>query len=315
VALTDGSGTIYEPQGLDLQFLVGLFQAGKPISFYPPEKLSPGAILLDKFSKRAATPFAQQTLCWKKLANGQLVEEWMSGGEMNSLLRNNVHQTTADIFIPAGGRPRTLNENNIQEFLDKSGKPTAKAIVEGANLYLTPRARSTLEKLGVLIIQDSSANKTGVICSSFEILCGLALGEKEFMAHKGVLVNEILERLKECAANEANLLFRTHQATGEPLTEISARISKKINLYTYQLLDFLTPQTLDLDPETPLMRCFFSYCLPTLREHFRKELLREIPDIHKKAIIACHLGAQLVYSKGLSWHPTVVDVLPILLSQ
>ena len=78
---------------------------------------------------------------------------------MNHLLRTHVHQVKADVFIPGGGRPRTLNENNYRDFLDAAGKPTSKAIVEGGNLYLTPAARRSLEKLGVIVIKDSSANK------------------------------------------------------------------------------------------------------------------------------------------------------------
>ena len=62
-----------------------------------------------------------------------------------------------------------------------------------------------------------------------------------------------------------------------------------------------------------LLHTFLSYCLPTLREKFTKDLLHKIPEHHKKAIIACHIAAQLVYKRGLGWEPTVVDVLPILL--
>lgn len=312
LALIDASGTIYDPQGLDLHMLAELFHQGRPIKYYPPEKLSEGGFLLDKNAKRHQTAFAQQTLCWKNM-DGNLIEDWMSGGEMNHLLRYNVHQTKADIFIPAGGRPRTLNAGNIKEFMDETGKPTARAIVEGANLYLTPGARNILEKLGVLIIKDSSANKTGVICSSFEVLCGLALGDEKFLANKNLLLKEILDRLKQCALNEANLLLSTHRMSKEPLTDISEDLSKKINLYTYQLLDYLTPLPLNNDPNDALMRCFFDYCLPTLRTLFKEELLREIPDSHKKAIIASHLGSQLVYDKGLEWEPSVIDVLPLLL--
>ena len=114
-------------------------------------------------------------------------EDWLSGNEMNHLLRHNVHQVKADVFIPGGGRPRTLNENNFKDFLDETGKPTAKAIIEGANLYLTPWARRSLEKIGVIIIKDSSANKGGVICSSFEVLASLALSEEEFIKEKPLL--------------------------------------------------------------------------------------------------------------------------------
>lgn len=312
VALTDVSGSIYDPEGLDLPILVELFRQARPIRYYPPENLNNGGFLLDKQAKRSQEAFVQQTLCWRK-KEGVLHEEWLSGSEMNYLWRNNVHQVKADVFIPAGGRPRTLSESTVNDFLDATGRPTAMAIIEGANLYLTPRARRTLEKLGVLIIKDSSANKTGVICSSFEVLCGLALGDEKFLRNKPVLVKEILERLRQCAANEADLLLRTHEETGDYLTDISAIISERINLFTYQLLDYLDPLPLSKDPNDPLMKCFFDYCLPTLRDRFKEELLREIPDHHKKAIIACHIGAQTVYKKGLSWWPSIVDVFPVLL--
>ena len=39
---------------------------------------------------------------------------------------------------PAAGRPRTLGDTNYKDFLDETGKPTARGIIEGANLYLTP---------------------------------------------------------------------------------------------------------------------------------------------------------------------------------
>lgn len=314
LALTDVSGTINDPLGLDLSLLVQLFKQGKPIRYYPPEKLNEGGFLLDKHSQRNPTPYVTQTLCWRK-QQGKVVEDWISGNDMNALLRNNVHQTKVDIFIPSGGRPRTLNQNNIHEFLDETGKPTARAIVEGANLYLTPPARRFLEELGVLVIKDSSANKTGVICSSFEVLSGLTLGDERFMENKNQLVKEILERLKKCAKNEADLLLRTHDQTGDYLTDISEKISEKIINLTYVLLDYLDTITLSKDLNDPLVQCFLNYCLPTLREKYSKELLSEIPEHHKKAIIASHLSAQLIYRRGLDWSPSIIDILPVILEQ
>lgn len=312
IALTDISGTIYDPQGLDLNILVDFFRTTRSIRHYPPQKLSNGGFLVDKQTKRYQTPLVQQTLCWR-CENGGLHEDWLSGSDMNHLLRSNVHQTHADIFIPAGGRPRTLNDTNYMEFLDETGKPTSKAIIEGANLYLTPKARRALEEKGVLIIKDSSANKTGVICSSFEVLSGLTLGDEKFLENKQQLVKEIKERLQKCAMNEANLLLRTHKETGEYLTEISDHISFRINLFTDQLLGFLENVTLSNDPKDPLVHCFLDYCLPVLRNNYQAELLQEIPPQHKKAIIACHIAAQIVYSRGLSWLPSIVDILPMIL--
>ncbi|MBA3957395.1 MAG: NAD-glutamate dehydrogenase [Parachlamydiaceae bacterium] len=311
IALTDVSGTIFEPQGLDLQVLVQLFLQERSIRFYPPQKLTEGGFLVDKFTKRHQTTLVQQTLCWRK-QNGKLEQDWLTGNEMHHLLRHNVHRTSADIFIPAGGRPRTLNETNYEEFLDATGKPTAKAIVEGANLYVSPKARRELEKRGALIIKDSSANKTGVICSSFEVLCGLTLGDERFLEYKPALVEEILERLRECAANEADLLLRTRRETEESLTEISDQISQRINLFTDQLLEYLEHVDLVDSSKDFLTHSFFNYCLSTLSQQFRNELMQEIPDSHKKAIIACHIAAKLVYERGLTWSPSIVDILPML---
>ncbi len=314
LALTDVTGTINDPQGLDLAVLAELFKKGEAIKHYPPEKLHIGGFLLDKTTKKSPTPFVQQTLCWRN-HNGTIIQDWISGSDMNHLLRNNVHQTPTTIFIPSGGRPRTLNESNYRDFLDEKGKPTSKAIIEGANLYLTPEARRNLENLGVLIIKDSSANKGGVICSSFEVLSGLTLGDDLFFENKNEIVDEILERIRQCALNEARLLLRTHKNTGEFLTEISDQISNHINQFTYHLLDYLDKITLSQDPADPAIKCFLNYCLPLLRTNYQNLLLKEIPDHHKKAIISRHIASNLVYKKGLTWSPTVVDIFPVLIAQ
>lgn len=314
LALTDVSGTIYDPKGLDLPTLVEMFKQGRSIRFYPPQKLNEGGFLVDKMTKRHQTALAQQTLCWRKKED-KLEEDWLSGSDMNYLLRHNVHQVPTDVFIPSGGRPRTLNESNYEDYLDPTGKPTSRAIVEGANLYLTPFARRALENLGVLVIKDSSANKTGVICSSFEVLSGLTLGDELFIANKEHLIQEILERLKVCASREANLLLNTHKETDDYLTDISDRISKRINQFTDQLLDYLESAPLSSDPRDPLIQSFLNYCLPTLRLHYQERLIKEIPQAHKKAIIACYIACNLVYNKGLSWFPTIVDILPVFLEQ
>jgi len=310
LALTDVSGTIFDPKGLDLKEMVDLFHKALPIRHYPPEKLSEGGFLLDLRTKREEKAYAQQTLCWTKV-DGKLIEAWLSGNEMNHLYRNNIHQVKADVFIPGGGRPRTLNEANYQTYLDETGKPTSKAIVEGANLYLTPGARRALEKLGVLILKDSSCNKGGVICSSFEVLAGLCMSEADFLQHKIQYVKEVLAIIGKASLNEALLLLDTHAKTGNYLTDISEKISERINKYKYQLLDYLISIDLPRDPKDPLMRSLFLYCPPLLRTKYWKGVL-SLPEIHKKAIISCYLASHLVYSRGLEWSPNIADILPTL---
>lgn len=311
LAITDVSGTIFDPVGLDLALLAKMFHEVKPISFYPPEKLNEGGFLLDLNTKRELKAYAQQTLCSHK-TGGKVVEEWLSGNEMNHLFRHSLHKIKTDIFIPGGGRPRTLNEQNYTDFLDETGKPSSKAIIEGANLYLTPQARRALEKLGVLIIKDSSANKGGVICSSFEVLTGLILSDKEFLEEKPKLMPEILEIIQQKARDEGQLLLTTHATTNAFLTDISEWISSKINTYKYQLLDYLEKIQLSNDPGNPLIRCLLRYCPPLLRTKYPERILTQIPDIHKKAIISTYIASKLVYSQGIDWSPTIVDILPLI---
>lgn len=313
VALTDGTGTIRDEAGLNLTILKDLFEQKKGISYYPPEMLSPDGFLVNRLVNRHPSAYIQETLCCRKMGD-QLVEEWLSGSDTNHHLRFNVHQTKADVFIPAGGRPRTLNETNIKDFLDPTGTPTSQAIIEGANLYLNQAARRFLEEKGVLIIKDSSANKGGVICSSFEVLCGLTLNDETYIKNKELLVAEILEKVKLYSNHEAELLLRTHKETGEFLTSISERISDNINQYTYQLLDHLDLLPFPTDPNDPMVKTFLSHNLPLLHQEFTPELLSEIPDHHKKAIVARYIASSMVYKKGLSWSPSIVDILPLILS-
>ena len=101
-------------------------------------------------------------------------------------MRNTMHnRVKADAFIPAGGRPNTVDINNWEQFLDEEGKPTSGLIVEGANLFITAEARQKLfEEAGVTVVKDSSANKAGVICSSYEICAAMLLSEQEFLDNK-----------------------------------------------------------------------------------------------------------------------------------
>ena len=310
LALTDISGTIFDPNGLDLKEMADLCHKGLPIRDYPAEKLSDGGFLLDLRSKREQTAYAEQTLC-KRKKEGKLIEDWLAGNEMNHLFRGNVHQVKADVFITGGGRPRTLNETNYKSFLDETGKPTSKAIVEGANLYLTPAARQALEKLGTLIIKDSSCNKGGVICSSFEVLGSLCLTEEEFIKEKPQYVKEVLDAIGKAARSEAKLLLSTFQATGKPMTEVSDQISERINLFKYQLLDHFETIDLPKDPKHFLIRCLLHYCPQLLQKHYEERILA-MPELHKKAVIAVYIAARLVYNRGLQWTPTLANVLATL---
>merc|ERR1719482_2628867 len=127
------------------------------------------------------------------------------------MMRNTMYnRVQSDVFVPAGGRPGTVHSGNWQNFLDAgTGSPSSSLIVEGANIFLTPEARTKLfDEAGVVIVKDSSANKCGVITSSYEICSSMLLDESEFLEIKDELVEDVLARLRELARMEADLLFR-----------------------------------------------------------------------------------------------------------
>ncbi len=307
VATIDVSGTLFDPEGVDLSITYQLFRESRPIRFYPAERLSEGGYLLDTTQRQKQGSYQEEALLMHK-QGGKLISRWISGNEMNHLLRTTVHQAKAEIFIPGGGRPFTLNEENYQEFLDKEGKATSKAIVEGGNLYLSPGARRKLEQLGVIIIKDSSANKGGVICSSYEVLSNLVLSETEFAQEKSELVKEIIAIIEARSAEEAKLLLSMHGSAF--LTDISDQISERINLYTDEIYGYLEKIKLSQDKQDPLMELLFQHLPPLLRKKYADQVVEKLPDLHKKAIIACSLAQRIVYKKGISWSPSIVDMLP-----
>ena len=75
---------------------------------------------------------------------------------------------TSSFPAAAGPRPSTRTTGSASCCAD--GTPSSKAIIEGANSFITPAARLELQKKGVIVMRDASANKCGVISSSYEII-------------------------------------------------------------------------------------------------------------------------------------------------
>ena len=62
--------------------------------------------------------------------------------------------------------------------------------MEGANLFVTDEARQLLfDEAGVIIVKDSSANKAGVITSSYGICAAMLINEEEFYQDKPQIVS------------------------------------------------------------------------------------------------------------------------------
>ncbi len=275
LTMADGHGCAYDSKGLDHGELTRLIMEELPITDFDAGRLSGG----DAFVLPADTP-------------------------ENVKRRNTLHNMVrADLFIPSGGRPETINMKNWHAFIHADGTPAARAVVEGANIFISPEARDKLQEHGVLIVHGSSANKTGVICSSYEILAGLALGEKRFMSIKKRYVAEVLSILEIRARDEGRLMLREHRSHGGnvPLTQITLQLSKEINTVTDAFNEALCQQNTPVADDPELAELYLSYCPAVLREKFREEMLRNVPRRHQYALVAAHAASRIVYAEGVGW--------------
>jgi len=276
VAIADGFGAAYDPDGLKWPELLRLFKEGKAISEFNPKLLS------------AST------------------ESFVIKADNNERIRvrNEVcARKYADIFIPAGGRPYSVNDNNWKTFVGEDGKPTVRAIVEGANIFFTPGAREKLQEQGILQIKDSSANKTGVICSSYEIIASLILAPLEFKKIKERYVKEVIDILRIKADQEAKLLFREYANFDghKTLVELSLEISKEINEVTDALLEEFGQNQKEMLADGLFQSLVYKHCPPILVDKFRDRILTKMPPAHQIAIVSAYIASYIVYREGLGW--------------
>jgi len=208
----------------------------------------------------------------------------------------------ADLFIPAGGRPETVDGSNWRRFFPEEGDPTTRLIVEGANSFLTPEARLALQEKGVVILRDASANKCGVISSSYEIIANLLLSEKEFFAHKEEYVAGVLEILEKRASDEAELIFRRYRAAGGkvPYTEISGALSREINDWYARIFAYFQGKP-DLTLREPFRRVLLAHLPALVRKtpRFRVRVRNLLPK-YRAAILAAEIAATIVYRDGFT---------------
>eukprot|EP00494_Astrolonche_serrata_P026827 UN27090 len=145
------------------------------------------------------------------------------------------------------------------EFLDDKGKPTSKLITEAANIFITDEARNNLVKSGAMILKDSSANKCGVICSSYEIMASMMISPELFLEIKNDFVEDVLTRLRELALREVELLFREFNiAKGISLPEMSSKVSDCMN----QASDAIVEQLEELPNTDEVLIQFAKHMLP-----------------------------------------------------
>ncbi len=297
IGIVDGSGVLYDPDGLDRPELVRLAKARLMCDSFDTSKLGSKGFFVSISDKETTLP------------DGTVVHN----GED---FRNHFHLThfmTADLFVPCGGRPGAFTAANWKSLLDDGGKPRIPIIVEGANLFITHEARLQLEKAGVILFKDASTNKGGVTSSSLEVYAGLALNDEQWEKEMSVedgheespfrqkLVKQIVERIRDNARKEFELLWAEHNRAGTSFTELSDTVSANIN----RIADAVRSSSL-LDDDNLRSALLKRYTPSVLQELVSvAEIEQRVPRNYRDAIIAAAIGSDFVYTYGL--HSTEVD--------
>lgn len=277
VGIADGSGSAECSEGLDHVELLRLVEESQPIA---------------EFNEN----------CLAGTGTVASIEE-ADGVRLRNTLHNRI---VADAFLPCGGRPNTIHEGNWSEFLLEDGRPSSSLVVEGANLFLTPEARDALHDAGCLIFKDSSANKCGVICSSFEIIASMLLSTEEFLAIKSQFVEEVLEKLRLLARQEAELLTRIYV---QQRTLSMPHLSKKISEVIIRTADAIenSLDELEQDDMDRLTHLIDDHLPPILVKTAGERLMTVTPPPYLRWIMAKSLAAHMVYREGYSSLESIPD--------
>jgi glutamate dehydrogenase len=281
VGICDASATLEDPDGLDLETLCDMVRSNKPLAAFDREKL------------------------------GARGDHWGVDTEEGLERRNTMPlRVQADVFVPGGGRPASINEGNWRQFLRPDGQgASSQLVVEGANLFLTPQARQHLfEEAGAVVIKDSSANKCGVITSSYEILLSMMFEKDEFIRLKPQLVEDVVERFKHMARAEAQLLFSEKaQRPGMSLPDISTELSNAITRTHDALEAKLRAMTEKELAAQDHFRDVLLDHLPSSAHAHQERLFTHVPLNYRLAAVAANLASNIVYSEGTSFITQVPD--------
>lgn len=290
IAVIDGSGVLYDPSGIDREELERLAALRLPVSGFERGRLGAGGFLVTVDQRDVALP------------GGRAVESGLA-------LRNEFHLEPllkADLFVPCGGRPNSVNISNVRQMLDAEGKPRFRIIVEGANLFFTQPARRELERAGVVLFKDASANKGGVTSSSLEVLAALLLTEAQYREHMEIqydepsefyrrYVRQVQKRIEENADQEFSCIWEEHERGGKPRADLTDLISEKIN----RLTDEIQASALATAPRVR-RRVLLEACPRALLELVGLEAVaRRLPEAYARALVASHLASRYVYRYGL----------------
>lgn len=291
--IVDGTAAAFDPLGLDHDALRKVILQAD-LDAFDANALHDGAFIIYRSQKKHD---GMRDL-YKKLVKtaAGLEEHWISTDEFNRLFNQLTFTVETDLFIPAGGRPETIAMHNVEQFFKADGQPTAKVIVEGANSFITPDARRVLQQRGVVIMRDASANKCGVISSSYEIIANLTLSEAEFLAHKQQYVSDVIIILNRMAEQEARVIIKRQREAGGKITytDISTQVSQEINAHYARMFAYFQANP-ELVTQANYKNAILAHMPALIREPQFQDRISRLPEKVKYAILASKLASSMVY--------------------
>jgi glutamate dehydrogenase len=295
--IVDGTAGLCDPQGADREELARLLLK-KDLDHFNFEALHSGGFILFRNDRRKD---GVRDL-YKKVHRHEssIQEEWVTTDEFHKEMEDLVFRVPADLFLPCGGRPETIDGMNWHKLFDRNGKASVRVITEGANSFITPEARVEIQKKGVIVLRDASANKCGVISSSYEIIANLLMTEKEFFLHKEAYVKDVYAILEKRAEEEAMLIFkRRREGNGSSFfTEISDAVSREINDHYSKLFAFFKNRP-DLVSRPLFQKTILDHLPAFVRTNKKiKARVGSLPLKIQCAILASEIGTRIVYHGG-----------------
>jgi glutamate dehydrogenase len=298
IAIVDGSGVLYDSEGLNRPELVRLAQCRVPVKEFDRALLGPTGFLVTVDETNVQLPDGSK---------------WENGAK----LRDVFHLTdycTADLFVPCGGRPKSVTLENVNRLFNPCTKvPKFRFIVEGANLFFTDPARDVLERAGVHLFKDASTNKGGVTSSSLEVFAGLALPDE---AHTSLMtfdpkvsgtpphfyttyVHQILEIIVSNAKMEFHAIWKANSEQGMLKVEATKRLSLEIT----EMQDIICENIDEMSEEekADLVRVILPQALPRVivDKLGIDGIFQHVPANYIWAMVGAFIGSRYVYQHGI----------------
>lgn len=301
ISIVDGSGVIFDSEGINKTELIRLAKERKTINNFNKELLSPSGFVVLVDDKNIKLPNKEV------INNGVYFRNNFHLNIFNYLPKNDDGEIVKkiDLFVPCGGRPAAIDINNVKNLIDsKTNTSKISYIVEGANLFITQDAKIKLEKSGCVLFKDASANKGGVTSSSFEVLASLVLNDEQFLKifQKGEsfydnYVKQVQSKIILNAKNEAQVLFNLQDKNNSTLTlsELSDFLSVEIN----KLADLISKSD-DLWNDLKLRHEILKLAIPSLllEQVSIDEIIEKLPVNYLRSLFATTISTTFIYKGG-----------------